>query len=269
MTIQQGNSVVLKVGGAVADAGGALLALPRLVEAGLRPVVVHGGGKEISAWMAKLNLPVSFKDGLRVTDAASIELAMMVLCGKVSTLLVSALAQTGVRALGMSGADASVLVARPHADPEVGLVGEVQAVDSAALRQLGDLGYVPVIAPIAPDPSGQLRNINADSVCGAIAGALNARLAMFLTDVSGVLDATGALMPRLTTKQVTELMLDGTIHGGMIPKVKACLAALQAGAQAVCIADGRDARALEFLLHGGEPSGTVISQERGQDVDAC
>jgi acetylglutamate kinase len=262
------QTVVLKVGGAVADVDGALLAIPRLTNAGYAVVIVHGGGQEISAWMNRLGIPVAFKDGLRVTGPESVQIATMVLCGKVRTSLVAALVHRGVKAMGVSGVDGGLLAVRPHKDPDLGLVGEVEAVDAYALRLLTGAGYVPVISPIAQDGAGNIRNVNADSVCGAVAGALGATLAVFLTDVPGVKDRTGALMARLSPAQVESLIASGIIHGGMIPKVRACLAALESGAEAVCIADGRDTRALDFLLHGQAPTGTIIVKpECGEGAD--
>jgi acetylglutamate kinase len=211
--------------------------------------------------MAKLDLLVSFKEGLRVTDAASMEIATMVLRGKVSTELVGALVRQGISAVGLSGVDAGLIVARPHADPDVGLVGEVSGVNTGLLRLLVERGYVPVLAPIAEDATGRLRNINADSVCGAVAGALDATLAIFLTDVPGVKDPSGAVFRSLTPARIATLIDNGTIHGGMVPKVKACLEALKQGARAVCIADGRNPRTLEYLWLGGKPSGTVVAEQ--------
>jgi acetylglutamate kinase len=253
--------IVVKVGGAVADTEGALLSLSRVQNAGFAVVVMHGGGREISSWMAKLDLPVSFKEGLRVTDAASMEIAMMVLRGKVSTELVGALVRQGIRAVGLSGVDAGLIEARPHPDPEVGLVGEVGGVNTGLLHLLVERGYVPVLAPIAEDSMGRLRNINADSLCGAVAGALDATLAIFLTDVPGVKDPSGAVYPYLTPARIETLIDDGTIQGGMVPKVRACLEALSRGARAACIADGRNPKTLEYLWLGGKPSGTVVTEQ--------
>ncbi len=254
-----GGTVVIKVGGAVADLDGALLGLPKLISSGYRAVVVHGGGQEISALMGRLSLPVRFKDGLRVTDPESMEIATMVLRGKVSVSLVGALVRHGVRAIGLCGVDAGILTARPHADADLGLVGEVDTVNPDLLDVLMRDGYVPLLAPIALDSSGVLRNINADSVAGAVAGALRAAVSVFLTDVPGVLDGHGAVLARLTPAQVTALVADGTIRGGMLPKVGACLAALDSGAQASCIAHGRDREVLRPMLNGGLPRGTVFT----------
>lgn len=255
-------TLVLKVGGAVAGAGGALAMLPRLLEAGYGVIVVHGGGQEVSRWMDIAGLPVSFKQGLRVTDAAGMEIVTMVLRGLVSSSLVAALSRIGVRAVGLSGADAGMVSVRPHPDPEVGLVGEVSKVDASMLDMLMAQRIVPLIAPVALDDTGTLRNVNADTVCGAIAGAARAQLAVFLTDVPGVLDDAGSIVPYLTPEDVSMLIDSGTIKGGMIPKVAACLAALDHGAAAVCIADGRETETLSFLVTGGEPRGTVISKQR-------
>jgi acetylglutamate kinase len=257
--------LVIKVGGAVADLEGALTCLPELLEAGFKVAIVHGGGREISAWMERLALPVRFKDGLRVTDAPAMELATMILCGKVSTALVGALVRGGVRAVGLSGVDGGVFSARHHADPEVGLVGELAALHPALLQLLMQAGFVPVLAPIAEDQAGCPRNINADSACGGVAAALGADLAVFLTDVPGVRDAQGAILPRLAAGDALRLIEEGTIQGGMVPKIRACLLALSQGAGAVCIADGRDRATLRPLLNGGRPTGTVIMADKASD----
>jgi acetylglutamate kinase len=148
---------------------------------------------------------------------------------------------------------------RPHSDAELGLVGEVTRVDARLPLLLAAQGMVPLIAPIAVDAEGTLRNVNADAVCGAVAGAIGAKLAVFLTDVPGVRDETGGVAPRLTRDEVGSLISGGTVSGGMIPKVTAGLAALDYGAAMVCIADGRDAETLSFLLTGDSPTGTVLS----------
>ena len=251
--------LVVKVGGAVADLDGALLGLPDLLGAGYGICVVHGGGQEISAWLSRLSLPVRFKDGLRVTDPASMEIATMVLRGKVNAGLTAALRRHGVRAVGLCGVDGGLIAAIPHADPDLGLVGEVDSVDAGLLHLLMRDGYVPVIASIAADADGNLRNINADSVCGALAGALRAKLTIFLTDVPGVRDRSGVSLSTISRARVMAMIDDGTIHSGMLPKVRACLAALAGGAQAACITDGRDRSALLPLLAGSQPRGTVVT----------
>jgi acetylglutamate kinase len=210
--------------------------------------------------MERLALPVRFKDGLRVTDEAALEVAIMALRGSVSAALVRELAALGVRAVGLSGLDGGLVRARPHPDADLGAVGEVDAVQPDLLRAILGLGMVPLVAPLALDAAGAVRNINADTLCGAIAGALGADLAVFLTDVPGVLDAHGQVIARLRPATVERLIAEGQIRGGMIPKVRACLAALAHGARAVCIADGRARAVLPSLLDAVPGVGTIIEE---------
>lgn len=259
------NGLVIKVGGRVGRPEGALADLPAILAPDTggrerRVCLVHGGGPEVSRWMERLALPVRFKNGLRVTDEAALEVAIMVLRGGVNTALVRNLAALGVRAVGLSGLDGGLVRARPHADPELGAVGEVDLVQPDLLQGVLALGMVPVVAPIALDGGGNARNVNADTLCGAIAGALEADLTIFLTDVPGVLDRDRRLLPRLTAGEVEAMIVDGSIHGGMIPKVRACLAALDRGARAVCIADGRAAGILPALVAGVPEAGTIIER---------
>jgi acetylglutamate kinase len=251
--------VVLKVGGAVARLEGALLGLPALLQQVARVALVHGGGKEISRWMERLQVPVRFKNGLRVTDAEGLAVATMVLRGAVSASLAAALNGMGVRAVGLCGIDGGLLQAIPHADPELGFVGRAGAAEVALLEALFAGGFVPLIAPLAVDATGQLRNLNADTVCGALSGALAADLVIFLTDVPGVLDAQGSVIRQLTATEIANLIATNQIRGGMIPKVEACLAALQAGARSVCIADGRRTDLLLAYAQNNEVPGTIIT----------
>jgi acetylglutamate kinase len=237
------------------------------VSAARRPVLVVkvggnvGGGPAVSRWMERLALPVSFKAGLRVTDAAALEVATMVLRGLVSTALVGELAALGVNAVGLCGADGGLLEAVPHEDSSLGFVGQAGAVRPSVLQALIERGMVPLVAPLAYDAAGQLRNVNGDTVCGAIAGALRADLAVFLTDVPGVLDEAGAVIPHLDAEEVERRIAWGGIRGGMVPKVRACLAALRHGARAVCIADGRARGTLAALAAGRPGHGTIITEQ--------
>jgi acetylglutamate kinase len=252
------QTVVLKIGGAVARIEGALLGLPALLQQASRVALVHGGGQDVSRWMERLQLPVRFKNGLRVTDADGLAVATMVLRGAVSASLAMALNGIGVRAVGLSGVDGGLLQAVPHDDPELGFVGKAGVARVALLDALFTTGFVPLIAPLAVDADGQLRNLNADTVCGALAGALAADLVIFLTDVPGVLDAQGNVIRQLSATAIAPLIAEGQIRGGMIPKVEACLAALQAGAGSVCIADGRRADLLLAYAQNNEIPGTLI-----------
>jgi acetylglutamate kinase len=253
------TTLVLKVGGRVGGREGALAALPALL--GKHQIcIVHGGGPEVSRLMERLALPVRFKDGLRVTDAGALEAAVMGLRGAVSASLVRDLATLDVRAVGLSGLDGGLVEATPHPDPELGAVGDARAVHPDLLRAVLALGMVPLIAPLALDDAGAIRNINADTLCGAVAGALDADLAVFLTDVPGVLDASGAVIGCLRPAELEALIAEGQIRGGMIPKVRACLAALAYGARAVCIADGASREVLPALLAGRSGIGTIIEE---------
>lgn len=257
------SGLVLKVGGRVSSGGGALADLPAILAGSpgtpaRRVCIVHGGGAEISRWMDRLALPVRFKDGLRVTDAAALEVAIMTLRGSVSAALVRDLAAIGVPAVGISGLDGGTALASPHPDPELGAVGEVRQVNPKLLQALQALGMVPLLAPLALDEAGNIRNINADTLCGAVAGALDAELAIFLTDVSGVLGENGQLLDRLDSASVQRLIESGVVRGGMVPKVRACLAALAQGARAVCIADGRERGLLPAILSGEVGRATII-----------
>ncbi len=252
---------LFKVGGNIGLLEGALGDLPDLLKEGrLRAVIVHGGGPAVSRLMDRLGLPVEFRGGLRVTDAAALESAVMVLRGQVNTDLVASLVRLGVRAVGLSGVDAGTVLAKPHEDSALGLVGQAGEVRPVLLNLLLDQGMVPCVAPLALDGDGVLRNLNADTMCGALAGALSARRTVFLTDVPGVLRADGRLADRLSASEVEALIATGEITGGMIPKVRACLEALRHGAGAVYIADGRRRGVLTELFTEGNAAGTLIAE---------
>jgi acetylglutamate kinase len=252
---------VIKLGGATLDGGGAPLEeVAALVRSGLRVVIVHGGGALISQWLDRVGVPTRFQDGVRVTDEPALEVATMVMRGVVNTGVVAGLARFGVAAAGLSGVDDGLLRARRK--PELGLVGEVESVNTVALNALLDQGIVPVIAPLGLDADGTLLNINADTAAAAIAAALEADAALFMTDVPGVRDAGGAVLPRLDRGDVERLIADGVIAGGMIPKVRACLDALR-GARMAAILDGRTAGALSGSLRDESGmAGTVVTDRR-------
>ena len=253
--------VVLKVGGNTGLLEGALGDLPGLLAHGqIRAVLVHGGGPAISRLMERLALPVAFRGGLRVTDADALDAAVMVLRGQVNTAVVASLIRLGVRAVGLSGVDAGLVRAEPHADAALGLVGQAGEVRPELLHLLLERGMVPCVAPLALDGRGVLRNLNADTMCGALAGALSARWTIFLTDVPGVLRGDGRIAERLSPAEVEGLIANGEISGGMIPKVRACLDALRYGASAVYIADGRGRGVLAELVGKGNAVGTLIAE---------
>ena len=259
----RGQTLVIKLGGSTLDnQRDALEDIIWLRGLGARPVLVHGGGPEITEWLERLGLPSQFKRGLRVTDAATLEVVRMVLIGKVNGELVRVIEQLGGRAVGLSGVDGSLLRARQVA-PELGAVGEVVAVDPGPIVALSTAGYIPVIAPLALGEDGEVFNINADDAAADLARGLGAAKLLYLSDVPGILDRDGSLFSKLTDLRVRELIADGTIGGGMIPKAEAALRALATTGH-VHIVDGRDPHVLirELLTHEG--AGTMIERaERG------
>ena len=228
---------------------------------GLSPVVVHGGGKVITEWMAAQNVRPVFKNGLRVTDADSLQIVVAVLAGLINKELVAELSAIGGRALGLSGADGGMLTARVK-DADLGYVGEVVSVDQTPIRSALGSGFIPVIAPVAvssevdPIHPNSLLNVNADTVAGEIACAMESERLLFLTDVPGVLDRGRRVVRRMTAGQARALANAGTVSGGMIPKIDACLRALSNGSISQII-DGRDPGALRRCL-AGESFGTRI-----------
>ncbi|QIA26542.1 acetylglutamate kinase [Thermaerobacter sp. PB12/4term] len=242
---------------------------------GVRPVVVHGGGKAITAWLDRLDLPARFVDGLRVTDTATLAVVEMVLAGQVNKALVTGLNQAAGRplAVGLSGCDAGLLQARPKrpGGRDIGFVGEIVAVNTAFLEQLLGAGFVPVIAPLAVGEGGVRYNVNADDAAAAVAGALGAEKLVFLTDVPGVMadrdgDGRPETLSSLDAATARELIARGEIRGGMVPKVQAGLRALAAGAGSVHIIDGRRPHALLVELFTSEGVGTMVvaqGEERG------
>ena len=237
---------------------------------GINPVVVHGGGPQIGAMLERLGVESSFVDGLRVTDKETAAIAEMVLSGAINKELVGWIAQAGGKALGISGKDAGLVTARKVTrtakDPDsniesvvdLGFVGEPARVDTTILETTCAAGMIPVIAPIGAGEDGATYNINADTMAGAIAAALKAARLFLLTDVSGVLDKAGALLTDLTPADIAALQADGTIHGGMIPKLETCVHAVEAGCEAAVVLDGRvpHAMLLEFFTSRG--AGTLI-----------
>ena len=256
-------TVVIKYGGHAMDkpelSEAFALDLAHLAGQGMRLVVTHGGGPQISALLTRLQIESRFVNGLRVTDEAAMQAVEMVLCGQVNKAVVNAFARHGVRAAGISGRDGGLLCARPK-NPALGLVGEVVAVDPALPLCLLNAGFVPVVAPVASGPEGEALNINADTAAGALAGALAAEYFVLISDVPGVLDADGRLIPSLDRAQIDRLQEKGVISGGMTPKVEACLNALEAGCARALILDGRAQSSLRRCLLDDAPLGTVIAR---------
>ncbi len=255
------NTVVIKYGGHAMDdpalSAPFAASLVRLAKQDMRFVVVHGGGPHISRLLERLHIETHFEQGLRVTDSPTMEAVEMVLCGQVNKAVVTLLQQEGGRAVGICGKDGGLFQAR-ILRPELGLVGEVHTVNNGIITCLLDGGYIPIVAPVAMGPQGISLNINADTAAGAMAGTLHAEYFVLVSDVPGVLDANHTLLPRLSRADIAELKASQVIHGGMIPKVDACLHALQAGCRKALILDGRAEASLEqYLLHNA-PVGTVI-----------
>lgn len=227
---------------------------------GLRPVVVHGGGPQISELMRRLGKQSEFRDGLRVTDAETVDIARMVLVGQVNPQLVAAINVHGALAVGVSGEDAKLIRATPR-DPELGFVGDVQAINTMILDGLLADGFVPVVATIGTDEHGQAYNINADTVAGAIASALGAAKLIYLTDIEGLrrdVNDSATLIRQTTVTELDSLMADGTIAGGMIPKVRSCVDAVRAGVEEAHILDGRIPHVLLLEVFTDDGVGTMV-----------
>jgi acetylglutamate kinase len=223
---------------------------------GARPILVHGGGPYINEWLKKLELPARFENGLRVTDAQTLEVVRMVLLGQVNQGLVLMASQMGGRVIGLSGTDGNMV--RAHiANEHLGFVGEIDSIDPTPLLSLLADNYVPVVAPLGEGPDGTCLNINADLVAAHIAGALNAEKLIFLSNVVGICRADGSLIPEVTEAEAKKLIDEGVINGGMIPKVTACLDAL-AAVPRVHIVDGREDHVLLRELFTNNGAGTMI-----------
>ena len=237
---------------------------------GINPVVVHGGGPQIGSMLKRLGVESRFVDGLRVTDAETAQIAEMVLAGSINKEIVGWIGRAGGRAVGISGKDAGLVqaekVGRNQPDPlqgierkvDLGFVGEPVAVDRRIIDSLSREGIIPVIAPIGIGADGHTYNINADTMAGAIAGALGAKRFFLLTDVAGVLDKTGALLTDLDRAAIDALKAYETITGGMIPKVETCVAAVDAGVEAAVILDGRIPHAMLLEIFTARGAGTLF-----------
>jgi acetylglutamate kinase len=228
---------------------------------GLRPVVVHGGGPQISALMERLGMVPEFRDGQRVTDAETVDIARMVLVGKVNRDIVGAINVHGPIAVGVSGEDAGLILATAR-NPELGFVGDVEDVNPSILRRLLAEDLIPVVSTIGADATGQAYNINADAVAGAVAEALGAEKLIYLTDVEGLLadrDDPSSLISHIEAKDLAALVDDGTLAGGMIPKIAACLHAVHGGVGSAHLLDGRLPHVVLLELFSDEGIGTMIT----------
>lgn len=265
-----GKSVVVKFGGhamgeqAYVDSFAADMMLLRQI--GALPVIVHGGGPQIGDMLARLEIESSFVNGLRVTDEATISVVEMVLSGAINKALVASIISAGGQAVGLSGKDGRLITAEKlngsdtaDGPVDLGFVGTPKSVDPAVITALMSAGMIPVVAPVGLGDDGKTYNINADTAAGAIAGAMGASRLLMLTDVAGVKDKQGELLPHLTVSDARALIADGTVQGGMIPKVETCIDAVEAGAEAAVIMDGRAGHAVLVELFTEHGIGTLIT----------
>ncbi|MFN3926936.1 MAG: acetylglutamate kinase [Pseudanabaenaceae cyanobacterium] len=260
-----GKTIVVKYGGAAMREEslreGVIRDVVTMSFMGLRPVIVHGGGPEINTWLAKLNIQPQFVNGLRVTDAPTMEVVEMVLVGRVNKQIVEMINQQGGSAVGLCGKDGSLIKARPHGDEAIGFVGEVSSVNTSVLEALLRAGHIPVVSSVASDETGQAYNINADTVAGELAAALGAEKLILLTDVAGILrdrHDPSTLVRSLTIQQARELIAQGIVGGGMIPKVQCCVRSLAQGVKAAHIIDGRIPHSLLLEIFSDSGVGSMI-----------
>jgi acetylglutamate kinase len=259
------KTIVVKYGGNAMAGGDAAPDFAQdivlMKQTGIDPVVVHGGGPQIGAMLKKLQINSNFINGLRVTDEAAIDVVEMVLSGSINKQIVSSINAAGGRAVGISGKDGNLVIARKLVKDgiDLGFVGEPESVNPSVLRTIMASEIVPVIAPIGVGREGETYNINADTVAGAVAGAMKAERLILLTDVEGVLDRERKLIPRLTVAEARTLIADGTISGGMIPKIETTIAAVEAGVHAAVILDGRIPHVLLLELFTEHGAGTLIT----------
>ena len=258
-----GSPIVVKIGGSTLGSHDTSLKdLVTLQQEGTDVVVVHGGGNVISQWMRRQGIPPHFVDGLRVTDAPSLEIVVAVLTGLINKDLVSSIQQFGGRAIGISGIDGGLLEAH-IANPDLGYVGEIDRVNCQPLRDILGSGYIPMVAPLAmhcndgSEHAGGALNVNGDTVAGELAHALEAERLIFLTDVSGIMDGSNRVIRRMDRRRANLLFRSGVVRGGMIPKLGACLRALERSPVAN-IVDGREPDALLGCLRGSSSGTTIV-----------
>jgi acetylglutamate kinase len=260
-----GATVVIKLGGHAMGSHEGMQSFARDVvlmrQVSMNPVVVHGGGPMINQLLDKLGIVSNFVNGKRVTDAATMEVVEMVLSGQVNNRLVQAISDQGGKAVGLSGKDANLIHCEPT-DPALGLVGTPTQIDTTILRDLSDAKAIPVIAPLGMGANGETYNMNGDTAAGAIAGALRADRLLLLTDVPGVLDKQKNILTEIDAGQVPDLIADGTISGGMIPKIETATDAIQKGVRGVVILDGRVPNAVLLELFTTYGAGSLIRTPR-------
>ena len=259
------RTIVIKYGGAAMKDGtlkaGVVRDIVFLCSVGVRPVVVHGGGPEINIWLDKIGIEPQFKDGLRVTDADTMDIVEMVLVGRVNKELVSLINQAGGSAVGLCGKDGNLIQARPIGKEGIGFVGEITSINEDLIKSLVRNDYVPIISSVAADENGQAYNINADTVAGEIAAALEAEKLILLTDTPGILEDyhdQSTLITKLDIQKARALIDVGIVSGGMIPKVSCCVRSLAQGVKAAHILDGRIPHALLLEILTDEGIGSMI-----------
>ena len=259
------KAIVVKFGGhamgeqAFVDSFASDMVLLRQV--GTNPLIVHGGGPQIGSMLSRLEIESSFVDGLRVTDEASISVVEMVLAGGINKSLVAAIAKSGGKAVGISGKDGNLISATKAHDGALGYVGTPSSVDISVITALMSHDMMPVVAPIGLGDDGMTYNINADTAAGAIAGAIGATRLLMLSDVAGIKDKKGDLISRVNLEQARALIADGTVTGGMIPKLETCIQAVEDGAEAAVIMDGRTPHAVLVELFTEHGIGTMIAKD--------
>lgn len=262
INLLKGKTLVIKLGGSTLEHQHAVLQdIVWLRTLGINPVLVHGGGPYINAWLKKLNVPAHFENGLRVTDARTLEVVRMVLLGQVNQSLVLSASQMGGKAIGISGTDGNMVQAR-ITDEQLGFVGEIEAIDPTLVQTLIDQQYIPIVAPLGQGPGGSCLNINADLVAAHLARALHAEKLIFLSNVSGICRQDGSLISELNETEAKQLIEEGVISAGMIPKVTACLDALLAIPR-VHVVDGREPHVLLRELFTENGAGTMIVRSAG------
>lgn len=258
-----GSTFVVKYGGAAMEEEALKREFAKdmvlLKFVGINPVIVHGGGPKINKFLKELDIPSRFVDGLRVTDEKTLEIAEMVLSGSVNKEIVKNINDMGGKAIGLSGKDGRLLLAKKVKGKDIGLVGDIVGVDISIIKDINRHGYIPVIAPIADGVDGKSYNINADTAAGSIAKALSAEKLILLTDVEGVLDTEGNLISSLKMSDIDILIKNKTVSGGMIPKVGCCIDALQGGVEETHIIDGRVPHAILLEVFTDSGIGTQIT----------
>ncbi|MDX1976630.1 MAG: acetylglutamate kinase [Pseudanabaenaceae cyanobacterium bins.68] len=260
-----GRTIVVKYGGAAMKEEKLRQQVMRdivfMASVGIRPVIVHGGGPEINTWLGKLGIEPQFKDGLRVTDAATMEVVEMVLVGRVNKQIVELINLEGGSAVGLCGKDGNLIRARPQGNEAIGFVGEVSSINTKVLETLLQNGHIPVVSSVATDETGQAYNINADTVAGELSAALGAEKLILLTDIAGIMQNykdPASLIRSLSIQQARQLIAEQIVSGGMIPKVQCCVRSLAQGVKSAHIVDGRVPHSLLLEIFSDSGVGTML-----------